>query len=283
MEGDRRELRVGADRPDRARTSRRPARRACLHQLDAHDRVLVEEAARVLAVGADPADDGREVDDDVGPAVGEGAIDAVAVAQVVLRLTGARRSRPTPAPRRATTRRPRNPPPPVTITRRPARSRHPGLPAVTRWSAGASPAAARSASSMIRTRSRKRGLGPPAEGGARPWTRRRTARRPRSAGSSAGRSGRARSQSRPTRPKASSHELPDGVHLAGGDDVVVGRRLLEHPPHRLDVLGRVAPVAPGVEVAEVEVLVPCRPGSRRSPRVTLRVTNVGRRGGATRG
>ena len=38
-----------------------------LHQLDAHDRVLVEEAARVVAVGADAADDRGEVDDDVRP------------------------------------------------------------------------------------------------------------------------------------------------------------------------------------------------------------------------
>ena len=50
-------------------------------------------------------------------------------------------------------------------------------------------------------------------------------------------------------------QLADGVHLAGGDDVVVRLRLLEHPPHRLDVLRRVAPVALGVEVAQVEVLL----------------------------
>ena len=30
---------------------------------------------------------------------------------------------------------------------------------------------------------------------------------------------------------------------------------MQHPPHRLDVLGRVAPVAPGVEVAEVELVL----------------------------
>ena len=49
-----------------------PASAGLLHELDAHDRVLVEEAARVLPVGADPADDGGEVDDEVRPAVGEG-------------------------------------------------------------------------------------------------------------------------------------------------------------------------------------------------------------------
>jgi hypothetical protein len=43
------------------------------------------------------------------------------------------------------------------------------------------------------------------------------------------------------------------VGLAGADDVVVGLVLLEHAPHGVDVVGRVAPVALGVEVAEVEL------------------------------
>ena len=55
-----------------------------LHELDAHDRVLVEEAARVLAVGADAADDGGQVDDQVRMAVVERPPDAVRRAQVVL-------------------------------------------------------------------------------------------------------------------------------------------------------------------------------------------------------
>ena len=52
-------------------------------------------------------------------------------------------------------------------------------------------------------------------------------------------------------PEGRGYELPDSVHLAGRDDVIVRLRLLEHQPHRLDVLGRVAPVAVGVEIAEV--------------------------------
>ena len=60
-----RELRVRADGADldELRDAGQPG---LLHQLDAHHRVLVEEAARVLAVGPDPADDRGEVDDDVG-------------------------------------------------------------------------------------------------------------------------------------------------------------------------------------------------------------------------
>jgi hypothetical protein len=50
-------------------------------------------------------------------------------------------------------------------------------------------------------------------------------------------------------------ELADRVRLPGGDDVVVGLLLLEHQPHRLDVVTGEAPVALGVEVAEHDVLL----------------------------
>ena len=87
MERDRGELRVGADGPDRDELLDAGEARG-LDQLDAHDRVLVEEPARVLAVGADPADDGREVDDDVGPTVGERPLDVGAATQVVVAAAG---------------------------------------------------------------------------------------------------------------------------------------------------------------------------------------------------
>src|SRR5262245_1466708 len=48
------------------------------------------------------------------------------------------------------------------------------------------------------------------------------------------------------------YEILDRVRRPGGDHVVVGRRLLEHPPHRLDVVPREAPVAPGLEVPETQ-------------------------------
>ena len=48
-------------------------------------------------------------------------------------------------------------------------------------------------------------------------------------------------------------ELANGVRLPGGHDVVVRRVLLQHPPHRLDVVLGEAPVALGVQVAEVKL------------------------------
>src|SRR3954447_5728985 len=50
-------------------------------------------------------------------------------------------------------------------------------------------------------------------------------------------------------------ELAHAVGLPGGDHVVVRLVLLEHHPHRLGVVGRVAPVALGIEVAHVELLL----------------------------
>ena len=49
--------------------------------------------------------------------------------------------------------------------------------------------------------------------------------------------------------------VADRVCLAGRDDVVVGLLLLEHQPHRLDVVAGEAPVTLGVEVAEHDVLL----------------------------
>ena len=49
-------------------------------------------------------------------------------------------------------------------------------------------------------------------------------------------------------------ELPHRVRLAGRDHVVVRLVLLEHQPHRLDVVARIAPVALGVQVAEAELV-----------------------------
>src|SRR6266571_14702 len=49
-------------------------------------------------------------------------------------------------------------------------------------------------------------------------------------------------------------ELTDGPRLPGCDHVVVGLFLLEYPPHRLDVLGRVPPVPLRVEIAKLDEL-----------------------------
>src|SRR5215213_4798176 len=50
-------------------------------------------------------------------------------------------------------------------------------------------------------------------------------------------------------------QLAHRVRLAGGDHEVVRRVLLEHQPHRLDVVPGVAPVALGIEVAERQLLL----------------------------
>src|SRR4029079_329539 len=50
-------------------------------------------------------------------------------------------------------------------------------------------------------------------------------------------------------------ELANGVRLAGCDDVIVSLLLLEHPPHRLDVIAGESPVALGVEVPHWQPLL----------------------------
>ena len=43
--------------------------------------------------------------------------------------------------------------------------------------------------------------------------------------------------------------------MAGGDDVVARRGLLQHAPHDFDVVPGMAPIAPCVEVAEEEAIL----------------------------
>ena len=81
--------------------------------------------------------------------------------------------------------------------------------------------------------------------------------------------------------------LADRVRLVRRDHVVVGLRLLQHQPHRLPVLLRVAPVATRVQVAHEQlVLQPQlmwaldesrksqRPGPRPSQRKFASVTSL---------
>ena len=77
-------------------------------------------------------------------------------------------------------------------------------------------------------------------------------------------------------------ELLDRVTLARRDDVVVRLVLLQHEPHRPDVVARIAPVAAGVEVAEDELVAPAR---ARSPRRRAPPCGAGSRAAAaaTRG
>src|SRR5262245_56242137 len=50
------------------------------------------------------------------------------------------------------------------------------------------------------------------------------------------------------------YELLHGVRHAGRDDVVVSLRLLQHQPHRADVVTGKAPVAAGVAITERQVI-----------------------------
>ena len=58
-------------------------------------------------------------------------------------------------------------------------------------------------------------------------------------------------------------ELADGMVLAGGDHEVVGLRLLEDEPHTFDVVAGVAPVAQGVQVAQVQLVLESLRDARR--------------------
>src|SRR5207247_8165268 len=61
-------------------------------------------------------------------------------------------------------------------------------------------------------------------------------------------------------------ELLDRVRLAARDHVVAGLVLLQHQPHRADVVTGVAPVAPRREVAEPHLPAPAERDLRRRER-----------------
>src|ERR1019366_4848631 len=54
-----------------------------LNELDAHDGVVIEETAGVLAVGADAAYDGSQVDQDLRLVFGEEALDGVGSGEII--------------------------------------------------------------------------------------------------------------------------------------------------------------------------------------------------------
>ena len=61
-------------------------------------------------------------------------------------------------------------------------------------------------------------------------------------------------------------EVADAVVLAGGDDEIFGLLLLQHQPLGLDEVARMAPVALGVEVAEIEAILQAEPDARERAR-----------------
>src|SRR5207248_4379598 len=87
VERDGRVLRVGADRSDGDELFE-PLLARTLHELNAHDGVVVKEAAGIFLVRADSADDGGEVDDDVGLRLRQKARDGALLTQVVVLRPG---------------------------------------------------------------------------------------------------------------------------------------------------------------------------------------------------
>ena len=103
----------------------------------------------------------------------------------------------------------------------------------------------RSASTISRTSSSKLVARLPAELARAPWRSRRSGGPPRPGACTAGSMRTCSAGSRPTCSKAMSTQLAHAVRLAGRDHVVVRLVLLEHQPHRLDVVPGEAPVALG--------------------------------------
>ena len=212
---------IGADRADldELRDVRQPR---LLHELDAHDRVLVEEAAGVLAVRADAADDRGEVDDRCR-AVRRRARRSIPslVRRSYERCAGRRRRSRPPPEGVSTTARPRKPAPPVT---RPATPR----PLAHRDGSPSQPDA-RSAKPGLRqvgldhqsSRAPRTASVVPSRARAPPSTDHRS-----SSSTSVGRKYRPSTRTcvlpvQADEPERHLAELADRVHLAGGDHVVV--------------------------------------------------------------
>src|SRR5205814_5010131 len=51
------------------------------------------------------------------------------------------------------------------------------------------------------------------------------------------------------------HKIADGMTLAGSDDIIRGLFLLQHQPHRDDVILGPAPISPALQAAELQFLV----------------------------
>ena len=88
-EGDGREFRVGADGAD-ADEFLHVAAPACFDEMDSHDEVVVKKGPRMPAVGADAADLGREMENDVRADFVEQSIDLIRTGQIAI---GAARNR----------------------------------------------------------------------------------------------------------------------------------------------------------------------------------------------
>ena len=55
------------------------------------------------------------------------------------------------------------------------------------------------------------------------------------------------------------------MRLAGGDDEILRAGVLQNPPHRFHIIARIAPIAAGVEIAQVQLLLQPQFDARQRP------------------
>lgn len=55
--------------------------------------------------------------------------------------------------------------------------------------------------------------------------------------------------------KSQVKELAHGVRFSGGDNEILGPILLQHQPHRLNIVRRMAPIALRVQIAKKELVL----------------------------
>ena len=121
LERHRRELRVGADGPERDQLGD-AGQAALLEDVQAHHRVLEQEAPRVVPVGADAADARREVDHQIRLRVRRSAAARRRGRPGRIRPSAGRTTDGALAAQPLDHEAPKNPAPPVTTTRRPCQN-----------------------------------------------------------------------------------------------------------------------------------------------------------------
>ena len=55
--------------------------------------------------------------------------------------------------------------------------------------------------------------------------------------------------------KVRDEVIPNAALFAGGDHIILRRALLQHLPHRADIVLRVAPIAPRIEITQVKAVL----------------------------
>ena len=48
------------------------------------------------------------------------------------------------------------------------------------------------------------------------------------------------------------NQLPHGMHTPRGDNVITRRVLLQHPPHRIHIIARMAPITARIQISQMQ-------------------------------